>query len=517
MSKRSEKAKRLNANEDNLLQKEMERFEKQHNKEMKNILLERQVAKEVMGDLRRYRASSLLAAQMALQEDNASNNHSDIPQRNDLFGRSRTPAQTFTEGTTTSKMTQSSETHEDLPLLGKTFLPSPAQKMSNINPKSVGNLSEPLLASKIDKQGQSCAILLNARQKTPNLDNECQIDFNYDVTTLPSRNERTRAQTFSEGTTISKVTKSLESHEGIQLFRKTFLPSPGQKMSDVNPKSLSNLSVPLIDKKGQSCARPRSFTEGTTKARSNLEEGSSSERTELDPITFCKNSKLKNQYREQQGNSAANNVLIVNESVEEGRRPRSRSDEAMLFKRLPTPRAAFEKGGLTAIGPSSPRSKENSPEPESFHSCPSLRVPLSPQIKRRVSLDASRLLSKRSSLQLLCMPLTEPPKRELSPSRGIAKFRQTGSAASAAQTLVSRYQREKAISKATENLIVERQKREKVHQEHQQMKEDWTKAGRNRKTGLKERFFTVAQLVMALNALKKAANRRSSFAQEKID
>ena len=55
MSKRNEDAKRRNANEDNLLQLEMDRFEREHNKEMKTILQEKQIAKEAMSDIRRHR------------------------------------------------------------------------------------------------------------------------------------------------------------------------------------------------------------------------------------------------------------------------------------------------------------------------------------------------------------------------------------------------------------------------------------------------------------------------------
>ena len=69
MSKRNENAKRRNANQDNLLQQEMDRFEKQHNREMKSILQERQMAQEAMSDIRRHRASSLLAARMVLHDN----------------------------------------------------------------------------------------------------------------------------------------------------------------------------------------------------------------------------------------------------------------------------------------------------------------------------------------------------------------------------------------------------------------------------------------------------------------
>lgn len=74
MSTRNEKARRLNANEDNLLQMEMARFQKQHNKEMKSIILEKQTAKEAMNGVRRQKACSLLVARMVLQETNALNN-----------------------------------------------------------------------------------------------------------------------------------------------------------------------------------------------------------------------------------------------------------------------------------------------------------------------------------------------------------------------------------------------------------------------------------------------------------
>ena len=49
------------------------------------------------------------------------------------------------------------------------------------------------------------------------------------------------------------------------------------------------------------------------------------------------------------------------------------------------------------------------------------------------------------------------------------------------------------------------------------MKEQWTTAGCTRTTGPKERFFTIAQLVMALNALKKTVSGRSSFLEENIE
>lgn len=72
-SKRNESAKRRNATEDNLLQLEMRRFERQHNKEMKSILIEWYRAKEAMGNIRRQRTSSLLAVRMGLHDTSTLN------------------------------------------------------------------------------------------------------------------------------------------------------------------------------------------------------------------------------------------------------------------------------------------------------------------------------------------------------------------------------------------------------------------------------------------------------------
>lgn len=404
MSKRNEKAKRLNANEDNLLQKEMDRFEKQHNREMKSILLERQVAKEAMSDIRRHRASSLLAARMVLQENNALNNDHTVDNSPTL------PTEVYCEtklNRLASKTRKSSETHEIMP---------------PVRPK-------------LTQKSQS------------------GLDWK-----------------FSENGNVS------------------LLPSRGN------------------DQFGRSRKRAQTFSEGTVDIRSDLEGGSSS-LTKLEPLTIPR--KLTNHWQ-QHGDSVAKDMLTVTtEDVVDNdidSRPRSRSDNSVFYKRLSKPSIGYEKVNLTVS--KSPGSRGNSHEPNS----PSLAR--TPTMNRRVSLDVSRLLLKRGSLlevPSLNVPL---PPNKLSPSRGIARFRQTGSAAAAAQTLLSRYQREKAISKATENLIVEQEKREKVRQEHQQMKEDWRKAGRMRTTGLKERFFTIAQLVVALNALKTAASKRSSFAEE---
>ena len=444
MSKRNENAKRLNTNEDNLLQLEKERFEKEHNKQMKSIFQERQIAKEAMSDIRRHRAHALLTARMVSQE-NELNSHADFSPT--LFRKAFCEVK---RSQSSNRMVQGLETHDKKPSAGEPFL-------------------------------------ANSGKKTPNLDN-IGLDFNCNATSLPSRSEgfgrsRARAQTFSEGTTRSKITQSLETSEGTRPTRKNFLPSPTQKTPNGNVKSSGYLSVPPLPSRDghheQLRTRARTFTEGTTKA--DVDDRSSKER-KLDPITFSKNAKLINPCWEHQGRPAVKTIPLLKGSVVEDSRPRSRSD---------------------------------GPETDSLRISSRVQVPLplSPQMKRRASsADTGRLLLKRSSLQLPCVPMTQPPKRELSPSRGIAKFRQTGTAASAAQTLLSRYQREKSISKATEHLIAEREKKERLRQEHQQMKKEWNQAGRTRTTGLKGRFFTISQLVMALNALRKTASRRSSLA-----
>lgn len=478
MSKRNEKAKRLNANEDNLLQMEMERFEKQHNKEMKSILLERQTVKEAMSGVRRQRASSLLAARMVLLETNALNNCSDnSPTLSEkVFCEAK-------QNQVSSKMVPGLETDEDRSSLWKTSLPNPTQKESDLGREFLDNCNMTSLPSKNDHFGRP----------------------------------RKRAQTFTEGTTTSKIAQSSVTLKNTLIVQKPLLPNPPQKTSNRALKSSEYLNVPYlaskIDHLEKSRIRPRSFTEGTTDARSDVEGACSLSGSRLNPITISIN--LANQYREHQGNPAVKNIPFLTESVVNDNRPRSRSDDSMLLKREPTPNSGFEKRNLSPNGLSSARSRQNSPEPDSFHSPLILRVPLlrPPPTNRRISLETSRLFAKRSSLEFPNKSLTQP-QNKLSPSRGIAKFRQTGSAAFAVQALVSRYQREKAISNATENLIAQRQRRGKVRQEHQQMKEDWKKAGCTRTTGLKESFFTVAQLVMALNAVKKAASGGSTFVEK---
>ena len=225
---------------------------------------------------------------------------------------------------------------------------------------------------------------------------------------------------------------------------------------------------------------------------------------------------MANQYREQQGNSAVKNLPFVTESVADDNRARRHSEHSMLFQRVPIPKSGLEKRNLSPNGPSSASSRGNSPEPDNFHSPLILRValPQTPPMNRRFSSETrSKLLVKRSSLDPSHKSLTQS-QNKLSPSRGIAKFRQTGSAAAVARTLVSRYQREKAISNATENLIAEQQRRDKVREEHQQMKDDWEEAGCTRTTGLKKSFFTIPQLVVALNAVERVASGGSTLAEK---
>lgn len=412
MSARNEKAKRLNANEDNLLQMEMERFQKQHNKEMKNIILEKQTAKEAISGVRRQRASSLLVARMVLQETDALNN------------RSNSPA-----------------------LSEKVFCDE--AKQNQVSSKLVPGLDN-------NEDGSSClkTYLLNPTQKESDLD--CQILDKYNVTLLPSKNDKfgrscKRSQMFSEGATTRKAVQSAGTLKNTLIVQKPCPPNPSQ--NDAFERS------PHI--------RPRSFAEGAKDVH--LEGACSRSGSRLNHLTSSRN--LANQYRDQQGNSAVENSpsLVKLENGADDNKPRRRSDDPMLFKRVPTPKHGLEKRNLSPYGYSSARSRGNSPEPDSFHSPLILRASLArtPPMNRRVSLETGKLLTKRSSLEPFHKSSTQS-QNKLSPSRGIAKFRQTGSAADVAQTLVSRYQRERAISNATENLIVERQSgRDKVRQEHQ--------------------------------------------------
>ena len=417
MSTRNEKAKRLNANEDNLLQMEMERFQKQHNKEMKSIILEKHSAKEAMSGVRLQRASSLLAARMVLQKTNALNNRSD--------NSPRVSENAFCE-----------------------------PKQNQVSSEMVPGLDT-------DEDGSSCW------KAQSDLDRE--ILNNCNVTSLPSKNEpfgqsRKRAQTFSEGTTTSKIVQSSGTLKNTLTVQKPSLPNPPQKSSNRSLKFSEYLSVPSLASQNNPfertpCMRPRSFTEDAKDAHL---EGACSviANRPLNHVTISRN--LASQYREQQDNSAVKSVPFLIETDAVDSRPRSRSDDTMIFKRVPTPKIGLKKRNLSPNGSSSTRSRGNSPEPGGFHSPLILRASpraQTPPINRRVSVETTKLLKKRGSLEP-CHKSSTQFQNKLSPSRGIAKFRQTGSAAAAAQTLVSRYQREKAISIATEILIAERQRRE---------------------------------------------------------
>ena len=435
MSTRNEKAKRLNANEDNLLQMEMERFQKQHNKEMKSIILERQTAKEAMSGVRRQRASSLLVARMVLQETNRSDNSPALPKKVACEPK---------QNKGSSKMVQGLETDDD---------------------------------------GSSCwkTYMLNLIQKESDLDRE--ILDNCNLTSMPSQNdyfERSPkcTQAFSEGTT-SKIVQSSGTLKNTRIVQKPYLPNPPQKTSSHAMESAEYIDVPYIASKidhfeRSPSDRPRSFAEAATDARSDVKSACSLSGSRRNPITISRNS--VNHYQEQQGNSVAKSVPLLLESVGDDNRPRNHSSDSMLFKRRPTSKGGFKKRNLSSSGPNSARSRGNSPEPDSFHSPLILRSSLPrtpPAINRRFNLETSKLFTKRSSLEP-CHKSSEKSQNKLSPSRGIAKFRQIGSAAAAAQTLVSRYQREKAISSATEHVIAyhERKRSDKERQEHHQLNED---------------------------------------------
>lgn len=121
MSKRSENAKRRNANQDNLLQKEMERFEKEHNKEMTSILLERQMAKQAMSDIRRHRASSLLAVRVVMHDSTI------LSDRVNGFQILSKKSHSDNTQNQVESALQISEHHEDIALV-KPFLPEAVAK-----------------------------------------------------------------------------------------------------------------------------------------------------------------------------------------------------------------------------------------------------------------------------------------------------------------------------------------------------------------------------------------------------
>lgn len=394
MSKGSENAKRRNVNQDNLLQMEMGRFEKQHNKEMKSILLERQMAKEAMSDIRRHRASSLLAARMGLHQSN-----------------------TITDSV-------------------NSFSTSPAKSFSK------------------NKQNRISSELQTSDAKEE---------------TSPAKSPMQEALT--------------KTSETFTLLRRTCT------------ENLNNILLPSRnDNFGRCRMRSQTISEGTGNTRSDFEDGSSYAAM-LQPITFYRKNGWVNPAAVKDATTALQE-RDREELVHSGdSRPRRRSDASLLFKRRPTP-LGLGKSTLTAS------SQGNSP------------LPLSrPLRKRTLSMDSNRLpLLARGTLELPCVN-TSLQRSNLSPSRGLAKFRQPGSAAAAAHTLVSRYQRDKAIARATENLIAEREIREKIRQEqHQQLREDLQS---DKACRLRERFFTIAQLITALNKLRvtAATGRESSFSQ----
>ena len=412
MSTRNEKAKRLNANEDNLLQMEMERFQKQHNKEMKSIILEKQTAKEAMSGVRRQRASSLLVARMVLQETNAAlNNHSD----NSPAGSEKT-AYEAKHNQVSSKMVQGLDNDEEGSCYWKTYTLNLTQKELDLDKGILDNSNVTSIPSKNDYFGQS---------------GKC-------------------TETFSEGTTTSKLVQCSETLKNTRIVQKPCLPNPPQKTSNAAMKSSEYLNVPNKASKIDHFERPsRIRPRSAADARTDVEDACSLSGSRRSLITISRN--LDNQYREHQDNSAAKSVPFLLESVADNR-PGSCSDDSILFKRIPKPKGGFEKRNyLSSNGPSSARSRGNTPEPESFHSPLILRasLPRTSPMNRRSSLEISKLLTKRSSLEP-CHKSTAQSQNKLSPSRGIAKFRQAGSAAAAAQALVSRYHREKAISNATE-------------------------------------------------------------------
>ena len=370
MSKRNEDAKRRNANEDNLLQLEMDRFEREHNKEMKTILQEKQIAKEAMSDIRRHRTSSLLTARLTSQ-----NSFPTVP----------------------------------------TKQPCLEKRMGNISSdgQSFESRKESLLSSVPDTvtKTEHFNMTLSQLSKT---------DINF--------GHRKRAQTFSEGT------------ECIHTF-------------------VEYSSIPH---------NPR-FRPSSSK------------------------SLLKNNWIYPTMKDVRSNVQDYGGESKLVARLRSQTDSLLQLKRRGS--FGFESSSLTANQYS--------------------RVSFSPRnspvlLTRRANTVSAGIDNKTLKRNHLELPCVQPPSGRLSPSRDTVKFRQAASPASnTAQTLVSRYQRDKAILKASENLTVEREKREMERLKHQQLKED-IKTSKSSKR--RDRFFTVAQLVMALNKLKfnAAAGRRSS-------
>ena len=219
---------------------------------------------------------------------------------------------------------------------------------------------------------------------------------------------------------------------------------------------------------GRSRTRAQTFSEGTRNALADSKYCSSSQyATGLRPIFFC-NQEKKRWLQP----SAKDATTILKESDGEEQidtRPRSRTDSLLFLNRRPV---GLEKRYLTASqGPKVPIFKGSSP------------VLLLRREQTSCSMDSKVL--KRGSLELPCVP------SKLSASRSIAKFGQTGNAATAAQRLLSHHQLDKAVQKATENLIAQREKKEKTRRDkHQQLKEDMKKG---QTCHLRGRFFTIAQ------------------------
>ena len=117
---------------------------------MKNIILERQTAKEAMSDVRRQRASSLLAARRVLQETNALDDRSD--------NSSALSEKVFSEAKqnkVSSKMVPGLEAEEDRSSCLKTYLLNLTQKEEDLDREVLDDCNATLLPSKNDHFGQS--------------------------------------------------------------------------------------------------------------------------------------------------------------------------------------------------------------------------------------------------------------------------------------------------------------------------------------------------------------------------
>ena len=452
LSKRDEKAKRLNAKEGNLLQMEVERFEKQHNKEMKNILLERQIAKETMSDIRRQRTSSLLAARAVLQENDVSNNNNNTISSPTLAAKRNSEIKASLP---LSLISQSSEAQEDVAHIRKPHLPHFIQRSPHI---------------------------------------ERKISEDVAVNLSPSTG-RKRAQTFS-GTTVCGSEWEISSR------------SPIRKSPNLGRKS-SEISHAAIICKPEQQSSSASLTLTPTLRRKIKKDVA----TSWSPIIGTRKRAQTISGRTAIIQSDVENMKIL-EYIPVCREHLSHSDQD---EDLTDGRSRSLSDGSSDF-----KSKQTSLKMESVRNSPCLsarsssRSPLAE--RRMVSVDdVGRLLLRQNSLDV---PYKSPTQQrwKLSPSTGIAKFRKDGAAAFAVQTLISNHHREKSILAATEKLITEREKREMTCKEEQQKNVD--PSGKNcpkRTTGLRQRLYTIAQLVIALNSLKLTATRRRrrfSFTKE---